>query len=87
LTVRQIVHLNMHSSLGHRTNDPHVMQRPAVKSLLPPMDEAFRCPRTGGGGGSGGFGFGLALMTGAYTSPSRPDSDPDSSGRPAAIER
>lgn len=33
--VAHIVHLNTLSSLGHRINEPHVMQLPVAKSLLP----------------------------------------------------
>lgn len=35
LTVVQMVHLNTFKSLGHRTREPHVMQFPVAKSLLP----------------------------------------------------
>ncbi len=71
LMVMQMVHLNICSSLGQRTSDPHVMQRPVAKSLLP-AEEPFRWwPRIGGG---------LPLAFDVGSGPSAPESDSDSSG-------
>jgi hypothetical protein len=41
-----MVHLKTLSSLGHRTSEPHVMQFPVAKSLLPvaaPCLDPFTC--------------------------------------------
>ena len=46
--VRQMVHLNTWSSRGQRTRQPHVMQLPVLKSLLPPVEKPGRWPRVGG---------------------------------------
>lgn len=64
MMVMQMVHLNVCSSLGQRTNDPQVMQRPVAKSLLP-TEEPLRWFRI-----KGGFTF--------KPGPSTPDSESES---------
>ena len=69
LMVMQMVHRNNCRSLGQRTSEPQVMQRPVAKSVLP-TDAPFRWPRIGGG---------LPLTLNPGSSPSAPESDSESS--------